>query len=270
MADQWVQWINGLVDSLFGADGLALFNAHPWVYSLAAAGMLTAAGTLGVLWVWMRMRRMGRGMRRALALLGTRKGRRALALARGIREGGSNLRQAIRSEIRSKAERRDLLDLLDRFTRFDLEDVLEQCRVLIAVGDDRREAALRGELERKTRAWAEAPDTAEAPDAAEAPKTAETKGAKKAGAGGIRERLQEDIANLRQRLARVSQANQERERALVGLEEAAAAVRSLEEELAGLKLARSKALPEFRDRLNDVARQLGYLKAAHRELEPPG
>lgn len=264
MADQWVQWINGLVDSLFGADGLALFNAHPWVYSLAAAGMLTAAGTLGVLWVWMRMRRMGRGMRRALALLGTRKGRRALALARGIREGGSNLRQAIRSEIRSKAERRDLLDLLDRFTRFDLEDVLEQCRVLIAVGDDRREAALRGELERKTRAWAEAPDAAEAPDTPEAP------GGKKAGAGGIRERLQEDIANLRQRLARVSQANQERERALGGLEEAAAAVRSLEEELAGLKLARSKALPEFRDRLNDVARQLGYLKAAHRELEPPG
>ncbi len=261
MADQWIQWITGLVDSLFGADGLVLFNAHPWLYSLAAAGIPTAVGTLGVLWVWMRMRRMGRGMRRALALLGTRKGRRALALARGIRGGGSNLRQAIRSEIRSKAERRALLDLLERFTRFDLEDVLEQCRVLIAVGDDRKEAALRGELERKTRAWALAPDTAEAPDASDAAE---------AGEGGIRERLQEDVANLRQRLARVSQANQERERALLGLEEAAAAVRSLEEELAGLKLARSKALPEFRDHLNDVARQLGYLKTAHRELEPPG
>lgn len=258
MADQWIQWINGLVNSLFGPDGLVLFNAHPWLYSLAAAGTLTALGSLGVLWAWMRMRRMGRGMRRALALLGTRKGRRALALARGIRGGGANLRQSIRSEIRSKTERRALLTLLDRFTRYDLEDVLEQCRILIAVGDDRKEATLREELERKTRSWSEAPDTAEAPAAAQARQ------------GGIRERLQEDVATVRQRLARVSLANRERDRALEGLEEAAAAVRSLEEELAGLKLARSKTLPEFRDQLNHVARQLGYLKAAHRELEPPG
>ena len=184
--------------------------------------------------------------------LGTRKGRRALALARGIRGGGANLRRSIRSEIHSKAERRALLTLLERFTRYDLEDVLEQCRILIAVGDDRKEATLREELERKTLSWSEAPDTAET------------------GAGGIRERLQEDVATVRQRLARVSHANRERERALEGLEEAAAAVRSLEEELAGLKLARSKTLPEFRDQLNHVARQLGYLKAAHRELEPPG
>jgi hypothetical protein len=244
MVESWIRWWNGLVYSWFGADGLVLFSAHPLLFSLGAIAAAALLAVLLLAWALWRYRRLRRRVGLTLALLATPQGRRCLRWAREIRRGGARLRHSVRRELSDRGERRELLGLLERFTRSELEIVLEQARALIARSDEQGEGRLREALEGQTRRWS------------------------MLGEGSEREALQEAIANTRHRLARTSQANEECRRHCRGLAEAAEAVSALEMELTGLRLARTRALPEFHAQLHRVTERLGFLKSAHRELEP--
>lgn len=240
-----LRWLNGWVYTLFGADGLVVFSAHPLLYSLGALALLLAAASATAWWLSRRVRALTDSLRLALALALTPEGRRCLALARQIRRGGSRLRHALREGIEDRTERRTLLRTLERFTRSELRLVLEHAVLLIARADDRREGRLRAELERLTQAWGAASGDSQ------------------------RERLQQAVADARQRLARAAEACAARDRHVQGLEEAAGAVQALEEELRALRLARTQTLPEFRDRLAAAAGQLSDLRRAYGELDAP-
>ncbi len=237
-----LRWLNGWVYSASGPDGLLVFQSHPVVYAaLALATVLAAA--LGLAWALVqRWRRWQRAVRLWLGLVRTPRGRRCLRLARQIRRGGARLRAIIRSEIEERAERRALLQVLQRFARSELHGVLEQGLRLIADADERRLPALQAALERDQQAWSAAADD------------------------GERARLQRASAETRQQLARIREDTRARDEHLLALEEAAQAVQLLESELTGLRWARNRALPEFRDHLTAVAGQVSHLKAAYREL----
>lgn len=245
MLAEWLHWIDGWVYAWFGREGLAAFSALPLLYILLALAFVLTTGLLLLLWGLWRLRRLGEGLRRSLAMVLRTDGRRCLWLAHEIRASGKRLRRSVRQGIEERAERRDLLQLLERFTRSELEAVLDQACLLIASSDDRAERRLGEALERQTRRWAGMADGAE------------------------RESLQEAIAATRQALARIAHINTERRQLVQRLEEAAAAVRSLESELASLSLARHRVLPEFRDQLSAVSQRLAYLRAAHDELQAP-
>ena len=245
MAQEWIRWLNGIVYSLFGPDGLVWFSAHPMVYGLTIFFLLGGIAA----WLVLRGLRLGRnkvnGLRRGAALLLTTPGRRCLRLARTIRTRVGRIRGSLRREIEDRSERRSLQEILDRFIRIELDAALDQAHLLIAGSNDRSEQRLRRELERQTAQWSAMEE------------------------GSERERFQVAIAETRQRLLRISEKNGARDRLLLGLEEAATAVESLEDEMAGLRLARHRTLPDFRDRLNAVSERMSHLKAAHLELQGP-
>ncbi|MEE8433189.1 MAG: hypothetical protein V3S64_00240 [bacterium] len=241
MASTGVDWLNGVISRLFGG-AASLIAEHPWLIYLIL--LIPAAIVSGALAIWgvRRVRRFVHHWRVALALVPSGAGRRCLRLAREIRGRCGWLRHTIRREVADRAERQSLTRHLERFTAVELPSVLETARVFISQADDRGEAALRAALEAQTRRWSENPDS------------------------GAREQELEAIAKTRQSLAKVSQANRERDRLLGGLEEAAGALRELEAEFAGLRIARERVLPDLKEHLEDLTRQLSYLKSAHREL----
>lgn len=237
-----LRWLNGWVYQHFGADALLAFSAHPLFYLLAVAALVAAAVAVLIWWTQRRIRRLRRTLRVATGLVLSHTGRRCLRQARQIRRGGARLRGAIRREVTDRAERRALLRMLERFTRTELLDVLEHALSLLRRNDSRTAPSLRTELLRQQQAWSAAPDDAR------------------------REALQRAIAETRQRLAAAEALSGARETHLRGLEEAAQAVLQLEHELGELRMARVGALPEFRDRLQDAATQLGHLRSAYQEL----
>lgn len=244
MASTWVDWLNDVISRLSG-EAASLMAEHPWLIYLII--LVPAAIVSGVLALW-GIRRVGRWVHRwrvALALVPSGAGRQCLRLAREIRGRCGWLRHTIRREVADRAERLTLTRRLERFTAVELPSVLETARVFISQADDRGEAALRAALEAQTRRWSENPDS------------------------GVREQELEAIAKTRQSLAKVTQANRERDRLLGGLEEAAGALRELEAEFAGLRVAREQVLPNLREHLEDLTRQLSYLKSAHREMNEP-
>jgi hypothetical protein len=245
MVQELTRWINGLVYSLFGVEGLVRFSGHPVVYGGLVLGLLAVAALVLLSWANRQVRSVLHALRRTFALGLSGKGRHCLRLAREIRTGCARLSRTVRSGIAERGERRSLLGLLRHFVREDLEVVLDQVRVAITLSDDRLERSLKASLEAQTRRWAESRQPQE------------------------REGLQASIAEIRHRLARVSRVNGERDRLVRGLEEVAAALRSLEEELLGLNLVRNRSLPQVRDRLHELANHLGRLKEAYLELESP-
>lgn len=241
MASTGVDWLNDVISRLYG-QAASLIAEHPWLGYLIL--LIPAALVAGALAIWgvRRARRFVHQWRVALALVSSGAGRRCLRLAREIRGRCGWLRHTIRREVEDRAERLALTRRLERFTAVELPSLLETARVFISQADDRGETALRAALEAKTRRWSENPDS------------------------GAREQELEAIAHARQNLAKVSHANRERDRLLAGLEEAAGALRELEAEFAGLRVARDRVLPDLREHLEDLTRQLSYLKSAHREL----
>lgn len=247
MAFTGIDWLGEVVSRLYDAT-VSLIAGHPWaIYLIVLSAAAIVSGALAI-WGVRRALRFAHRWRVALALVSSGAGRRCLRLAREIRGRCGWLRHTIRREVADRAERQALTRRLERFTAIELPSVLENARVFISQADDRREAVLRAALEAKTRRWSENPDA------------------------GAREGELEAIAHTRQNLAKVSHANRERDRLLGGLEEAAGALRELEAEFAGLRIARERALPDLKEHLEDLTRQLSYLKSAHRELnesDPP-
>jgi hypothetical protein len=74
------------------------------------------------------------------------------------------------------------------------------------------------------------------------------------------------VARLRQQLALAQRAAADHERLLGGLEEAAAAIRTLEAELLALDSVRSPALAQFQSHFNALAADLRHQREAHLEL----
>ncbi len=238
------QWLDGWVYTLFGADGLALFSAHP-LPLLLVAGALALLGLGALLWLLRSLHRIRARLPVYGGLLLRREGRTALRRARQIRRGGRRLRGEVRRMVTDRTERRSLLRLLDAFTAHELHRLLAHLLRLLQRADERREQALRTALEQHTAHWAALPDGAE------------------------REEVQERVATTRADLARLAHVHAERERLLHGLAEAADAVHRLEDELHGLAQARERSLPAFHEHLGTAAEQIGYLRRAHEELALP-
>ncbi len=238
-------WLTGLFTSIAAGIGATLSGLPLWVWLLGA--LLLGGGVTGAVALWglRRVHRLAHDLRVALVLMGSRHGRQCLRMAREIRVRGRWLRHTIRHEVEDRGERQALIRRLDRFITTELPAVLETARVFISQANDREETMLRERLDRQTRQWAEHPD---APG---------------------RESQLEAIARTRQQLARAGQATRERERLLHGLTEAVSALRDLEAGFAGLRMAREQPLPQLREHLDDLSRQLTYLKEAHEELAPP-
>lgn len=242
MTAEALRWLNGVGDWMAEAGWPAIFQAHPWLYGLAGLGLLAIPASMAAWWVLRRVDRTVQSWRLTLALLPTRAGLRCLRLSRDIRRRCRWLRSAIRREVADRAERQALLGPLERFAARELPSVLDQARVFISLADDRKEGRLRALLDEQTRRWSESPETA-----------------------GREDQLR-SIAETRQRLAKITHANRERDRLVNGLEEVAEALRDLEAEFAGLQSARDQTLPEVREHLEQLARQLAWLRTAHREL----
>lgn len=240
-----LRWLNGWVYEHFGAEALLAFDAHPFLYLFTALGVAVVVLAALLWWLRRRVRRMRRSLGVAAGLALSRPGRRCLRQARQIRRGGARLRVAIRCEVPDRVERRALLRLLERFTHSELLEVLEHALRLLRRPEPRTLPTLQAELQRQQAAWSAAGDDAQ------------------------REGLQQAIAATRQRLAAAQAIATTRQAHLQGLQEAAQAVLLLEHELGELRLARAGALPEFRDRLQDAALQLGHLKSAYQELNAP-
>ncbi len=246
----WLDAIGDLVYSLFGAEGQLFFQEYATFFVLGALALAAAAGAL-LLRLLLRLLlgfllgaalRKGREAVMDFPLLRSRDGRRALRLAREIRRGSRRLRRILGSAGSEGRENRALLELLERFARKDLPDALAQAHSFVATGGAGAAAALEKLLARQEQAWAETAD------------------------GERRNRLEREIAETRQRLLQARQSNDQRAALLKGLEEAALALRTLELEMASLGAARSSALGDLRDRLNETAEGLHHQREVHEEL----
>jgi hypothetical protein len=243
MPDAWKADVAAWVAELLG-QRLAPPDAAwwPWV----AGGVGVAVVALGLLLLWWMLagwRRRWRLLRLQVALLGTRQGRRAVAVSRRIfRSGHAFLELLERAEL-PQAERRNLLRLVQHFLREDLPDALRQLLVFGRMSRARSAELLTRQLTSQTRHWSALPE------------------------GASRDALLQDIAQTRHRLAQV-QAPIDNGRALLeGLEAAADALDVLTAETASLGANRSQALRRFRGTVSEVADGLREEARAHLELE---
>lgn len=239
-----LDWLNGWVYALLGAEALVLVQRHPWIHVAIAA--LAAGLLLASVWcVRATLRGVGRrwhGLQVQLALQSTAAGRRALRLERSIRRRGRHLYATSPSAIPDRAEQRELAGLLDGFLELALPTALQQAHILIARSDDRLAERLSNELTALTEQWSAAEDAKQ------------------------RDRLQPRIAQLRHQSAKAGLANSQRDQLLRNLEEADSALDALESQLVGLHHERDRALPSFRGKLLRLAEEAGRLRAAYREL----
>ena len=250
MIEVLLRQINGWVYTWFGAEGLVVYQQHPIAYALALAGPVLVLcsvavylGRRGAGSLRRRVAQTQRGFARTLALTRYRAGRRSLALTREIRRCSQRLRRIAAQVVGDKDERRELLRLLDSFLATDLEQALEQMYSWAALGDGDRMKALQRQLERRTRRWSAAQEEA------------------------ARRRLEERVAQTRQQLAVALQARADRVHLLEGLEEAAAAIRTLEAELVALGSARSQALPLFQAQLADLSEGFRHRREVYLEFQ---
>lgn len=237
------QQLNGWIYGAFGAEGLATFQEHPLAYLGGAALAVALVVALAAAWSLRRARSTWAGVTRWGGLVRSRAGRRALRLAAEIRAGARRLRRAILHGVHDPAERRELLRVLERFARQELSATLDTLRAWSAIGGSTDVKTLQRQLDAKAAQWSRMPD------------------------GPERRLAEQDVARLRQRLALAQHAAADRERLMGGLEEAAAAIRSLEAELLALGSARSPALPQFRTHLNALAEDFRHQREAHIELQ---
>jgi hypothetical protein len=244
MIESLTQLLNGWVYGAFGAEGPVAFQEHPLAYSLGAAGMAVAAALLALAWAWFRTRALLTASARWGGLMRSRAGRQALRHAADIRAGAKRLRRAIARSVHDPTERRDLWRVLDRFVRAELADTLDALRGWVALGGAIQVKALQRRLDTQTVYWSGLPD------------------------GEERKRAERDVAHIRQQLALAQRATADHQRLLSGLEEAAAAIRTLEAELLALGATRSPALPQFSAHLDDLAEDFRRQREVYLEFQP--
>ena len=243
ISQDWLDAIGDVVYSLFGAKGQLLFQEHTGLILIALLGGAALLGAVLLRLVLGRARRTWREVAGDLPLLRSRHGRRVLGLAREIRRGSRRLRRVLLTMESEPGEHRGLAQLLEKFTQRELPQALARAHSFIETGGERLASSLEKGLARQEAAWAGAPD------------------------GEGRKKMEQEIAETRQRLLQARQSNAQRARLLQGLEEAALALRTLELEAASLGAARSRALDDLRDHLNDVAEGLQAQRQVHAEFQ---
>jgi hypothetical protein len=233
--------LNGWVFGLFGAEGLLWYREHPLAYTLAVLLVAMALSGGGAWWCWRRARRGAAAFGRWSRLVRSRAGRRALTLAREIRGGSRRLKRAIGLGAADPAERREMLRVLERFVRGELAQSLDALQGWLAIGGAIRVRELERRLEEETQRWSVLP------------------------ADSARGEAEQSLARIKQQLALARRATEDHRLLLQGLEEAAAAIRTLEAELLALGTARLPVLPTFRAQLDDLAESFRQQRAVHLE-----
>lgn len=170
------------------------------------------------------------------------KGRQGLRLAGEMRSGSRRIMRDMRQEIADPAEQKELKAVVATFVGTDLPHLLDRLAWVLERCEDRRARKLRALHDARAQQWGQASSNPE------------------------RETLNEEIADIRQQLARVDRMLNERARLLSGLGDAATALKSLEEELIGLRVARAEDSPRFHEHINQLSEDLRFLREAHLEL----
>ena len=216
-----------------------------WQVGLAL-GLL---GFWGALWVWVAWRCwrwlwvQWQRWRLRLDLWQTAKGREVWQCWRHLESGERDLRALLRYGKPKRSERREWQRMMQRLRRRTLPLSLQCLRVLCAATAPQRMEALRCRLEERQDAWTRA-----VPDSQ-------------------RQALQEDIAALREQLARLALAESRAERLLAELEQAAEALHELGSTLA-MRLAHGHAEWEsIRTKVAHTTADLHAENLAYLELE---
>lgn len=243
MIEALTREVNGWVYGSLGAEGLLRFQEHPLVYAAAALLALAALAGGTAWWSWRRLREGTEALGRWSALVRSRAGRRALALAAEIRREARRLRRAIAHCVTDGGERQELLRVLERFVRGELAQSLDALRGWLAIGGAIRVRDLERRLEEETGRWSTLPECSE------------------------RRAAEKAVARIKQQLALARRATEDHRRLLDGLEETAAAIRTLEAELLALDSARSPALPLFHAHLDDLAEGFRRQRDLHLEYQ---
>lgn len=179
----------------------------------------------------------------SLALARSIDGRHALGLAWGLRRVARRLRRGLAVVQDDPAQRHALLLTLEDFTGDELTTLLRRMHVLIATGDNDRVRALNRQLTAQSARWATL------------------------GEGPERQRLDAEMALLRQQMEESRRTSRAWVETIRALEETGGALKSLERDLALLGVARSSQLPDFRRRLDEISTHIQHVQQAHRELE---
>lgn len=217
-----------------------LFGSWQSVIALVALGGIVAATRL-VGWSALRWGLVEAGI--SLSLARSIDGRHALRLAWGLRRAAHKLRGTLKWMHDDPSHRATVLVTLGHFTGGELSALLRRMHVLIATGDNDRVRALNAQFEEHSRRWAEL------------------------GEGPERRQLDAAMAQIRQQM----EESRRTSRAWVGLirklEETGSALKSLERDLALYGVSNHSALPDFRQRLDDIAGHIQNVQQARRELE---
>lgn len=242
MLAEAVQMLLGALEGLLPPELLAPLRAWAGLIGLAAIAGAGVSALVAAWLVWRRVRRTAGFLGRSSVLVRSAAGRRALRLSGEIRRGCKRLRRVIGQTLADRGERRSLESLLERFVREDLETALERMHTWVAIGGAIRVRELERAVEDATSRWSGMAD------------------------GPPRRALEQSLARMKQQLALARRTADDRERLLSGLEEAAAAIRTLEAELVALGEARSQALPGFREHLGELSEDLRRQRDVHLEF----
>ena len=242
MLERWVRDLLGVFEDWLPVELVETLGDNA-EWTLAVSAGLAAATALGVAWaLWKRMRRTAGTLGRASGLVRHATGRNALRLAAEIRRGSRRLRRVLPRTVEDPAERSALQELLARFVDEELETALERMLSWVAIGGEIRVRELERAVNEELGRWSELPDGAE------------------------RSSLEQSLARKKQQLALAQQTERDRARLLTGLEEAAAAIRTLEAELVALGDARTQALPGFREHMGEISEELRRQRDVHLEF----
>jgi hypothetical protein len=203
------------------------------------AAAVAAAGWFGL----PLLRWLAREAGVSLALARSIDGRHALALAWGLRRAARRLRRALAVVQDDPAQRHTLLLTLEHFTGDELTTLLRRMHVLIATGDNDRVRALNRQLSAQSAQWATL------------------------GEGPERQRLDAEMALLRQQMEESRRTSRAWVETIRALEQTGGALKALERDLALLGVARGSQLPDFRRRLDEISTHIQLVQQAHRELE---
>jgi hypothetical protein len=211
------------------------------------ADLLTGLGVvvvlaLGAALAWPVLRRAWHGGSVRAALLFSRDGRYAVALAERLRAVSARIRRVVRTLEPDPAERETVLAMLDRFTGTELNALLWQMRLVLATGDTERIRELHRKIETDTESWARA-------------------------GGAERERAAAGLARLRQDLEARRKTGRLWAAMVQGLEQSVQDLAALERELVAAGVTRQQPLSAFRARIAESMENLQRLRAAHDELE---
>jgi len=231
--------INSLIYSLLGNSGLRFFQNHPLWFLLIGLLVLALAGFL-LLSLKRNTVQRWHTLMRDVQLFRFRRGRRLLGLARGIRKSAFRLRGLLGQSRSEQAEGAATLSMIENFIRGDLDDALVQAITFLETGNSRTAE----QLEIRLRQQQENHHSESLP----------------------RERVYQEMAVTRQRLAQIRMAETQLNRMLETLEDAARSLRALELEWASLGSARTAAISSLKSRLDGMTSDLKNQREAFNAL----